>query len=134
MADLKEDVSALLPLVVTGVATNCFMINMYGEGWALAVNCAWALARHGRVLATWESDDDLMLAVVEGQRGRSVVAMEIDEGVFDPIFHFDDGTVLTVEADTEIDPWTFRAKDLPVVLVGVGPLSYQDWLDAQGQR
>jgi hypothetical protein len=114
-------VARVLPLTVAGVGLTGPFFNLFGPDWSLAVNCDWQLVRGGQTLATWESDDDELRGVISSLRGRSVVDVDIDDALVDPVFRLDDGAEIRIIADTDLDPWTFSADGLPEELVGYGP-------------
>lgn len=121
MTEIQSEIAGILPLQITDFGITETFINVFGTGWSLAINCNWSLVDGGDVIATWESAEDAMEEAVAGLKGRSIVEVRIGDGQPDPVFVFDDGVELVVEADTDFDPWVLRAEGLPAVLVGLGP-------------
>ena len=69
---------------------------------------------------SWDSADERSsLEVVERLVGLQLVAVEVDDSLINPIFHFSDGARLRVFADTDVDPWTLSLPGSPWVIVGV---------------
>lgn len=132
MTGIRNDVASVLPLLVTGVGiTADVFFNVYGEGWALGINCNWVILKGDEHVATWDSDEVEMRTAVNSLKGKSIISVDIDDDIFDPIFYFDEDIKVIVQADTDLDPWVFRAEGMPIVLVGYGPASHAEWMETQ---
>lgn len=129
MTDVRADLRATLPLTVDGVAVLDPFISLFGTGWSLGVNCDWKLAVGGDIAATSDSEEREIAAAVDSLKGKSIIDVEVDEGLFDPTFHFDSGEKLIVASDTDLDPWVLRADGLSQTLVGRGPEAHGEWLN-----
>lgn len=129
MTVVRADVRATLPLTVKGVAVLDRFISLFGTGWSLGVNCDWKLAVGGDIAADSDSEEGEMASAVESLKGRSIVEVEVDDGLVDPTFHFGSGEKLIVTSDTDLDPWVFRADALSQTLVGRGPEAHGEWLN-----
>lgn len=121
MTEIQSEIAGILPLRVTDYGITNPFFNIYGADWSLAINCDWSLVDGTEVVATWESAEDAMEEAVAALKGRSIVEVRVGDGQLDPVFVFDDGVALVVEADTDLDPWVLRAEGLSAVLVGLGP-------------
>lgn len=98
-----ERVWATLPLRVEAIEINDPIINLSGVGWSFTAMCPWVLIGPG-VNITWETED-LDAGVLE-LVGRSIVSVSAsDSDATDPVLCFDGGYVLSVSADTDLDPW-----------------------------
>lgn len=117
MTVVRADVRATLPLTVEGVAVLDRFISLFGTGWSLGVNCDWKLAVGGDIAADSDSEEGEIAAAVDSLKGKSIIDVEVDEGLFDPTFHFGSGEKLIVASDTDLDPWVFRADGLSQTLV-----------------
>jgi hypothetical protein len=120
---VREEIARVLPLRVAASATTEAFFNLWGPGWSLAINCDWVLSRRGLAIATWVDDQDRIDQAVADLQGRSIVGIEIDDELLDPVIIFDHGVELITQADTALDPWVLRVDGLPVILVGRGPSS-----------
>jgi hypothetical protein len=70
--------------------------------------------------ATWESDPDELAQLVGQLKGTAIDAVDsINRNAADPTLHFNNGAVLRIMADTDIDPWVMLLPD--VVIVGEMP-------------
>ena len=108
----KLDIIAnALPLTVRGIEVTDPILTLFGDQWSLNLMCDWRFS--GNVSLSWESDD-----IEDGSWdliGRSIVAESAtSSAAVDPTFEFDDGTLLQVHADTDLDPWTLT---LPGIVV-----------------
>jgi hypothetical protein len=128
---IRTEVLGVLPLAIKDVEINSPFFNVYGDRWNLSVDCNWTLAAEGGGSATWESDDDTLTTALQALKGRSIVDVEIDDALFNPTFRFDDGATLLIDADTDLDPWVFRADGLSTVLVGYGPEGHSQWVQSR---
>ena len=98
-----ERIQAILPLRVDSIEINDPIINLSGIGWSFTAMCPWGLAGPG-VDITWETEG-IDAGVVE-LAGRSIVSVSAsDSDATDPVLCFDGGYVLSVFADTYLDPW-----------------------------
>ncbi|HEY9290348.1 MAG TPA: hypothetical protein VIP98_03615 [Microlunatus sp.] len=128
MTDVRAEVGAALPLTVEGMDVLDPFVSIYGSGWSLGVNCDWKLSRGDEIAVTSESDEEDITRAFEALIGKAVVDVEVDDGLFDPTFGFDSGERLTVVADTDLDPWVFKAEQFSQTLVGRGPEGHKEWL------
>lgn len=122
-SSVREEIARVLPLRVAGSATTETFFSVWGPGWSLAINCDWVLSRRGLAIAAWVDDRDRIDQAVADLQGRSIVGVEIDDELIDPVIIFDHGVELITQADTALDPWVLRGDGLPVILGGRGPSS-----------
>ena len=97
-----------LPLRVDSIFINDPIVTLSGEGWSFTAMCPWALVGPGLNMS-WETEsiDD----GVQRLGGRSIVSVSAsDADATDPVLQFDGGFILSVTADTDLDPWWL---DLP---------------------
>lgn len=116
----QESIERALPLVVGEVENSEPFFSLYSEEprWSLSVSCPW---RYRRGEITVDSEDISVAdfgKIVEDFRGRRISWVRLDDSLVDPVFGFDDGSMLSVFADTDQDPWVLSVADAPVVLVG----------------
>ena len=107
--EVREAVAGLLPLQLEEVEYNDPMVVLAGSGWSLSVACPWRLMRDGQLETSY--GDDGAAAVVDGLVGKSVVAFGSGDDSSRPgdiRVTLDDGAVLDVFADTDLDPWVLR--------------------------
>lgn len=129
MSDVRADVRATLPLTVEGVAVLAPFISLFGTGWSLGVNCDWKISVGDDIAVTSDSEEQKLASAVELLKGKPLIDVEVDDGLFDPTFHFGGGEKLIVTSDTDLDPWVLRADRLSHTLVGRGPEAHKEWLN-----
>lgn len=109
---IREALSPLLPLKLEEVEYNDPMVVLSGPGWSLSVACPWRLMREGRLETSY--GDDGAAAAIDGLVANAVVALRAGDGSSSPgdiQIALDDGAVLDVFADTDLDPWVLRLPD-----------------------
>lgn len=92
-----------LPLKVASIFINDPVVTLSGEVWSFTAMCPWRLVGPD-VEISWESEmiDEAVLRL----SGHSIIAVSAsDSDATDPVLRFDGGYVLSVEADTDLDPW-----------------------------
>lgn len=114
MKTLRALVEEALPLTVLELEVNDPFINLIGNSWSLTLMCPWAIHRPDADF-DWESSD--LDSKIQGLVGRKIVGVKGDsDGLFDPVFVLDDGTLIFVFADSDLDPWTMGLPG--IVLIG----------------
>lgn len=109
-----------LPLLVSSCELVEFNINFAGEGWHLNAACDVRIEAAGHVY-TDESGSEQLRKLERHAIGRSIVAIESNPDMDDPIFFLDDGTrvSLSADADDPYEPWTMRVPG--ITLLGRSP-------------
>lgn len=111
---VSQDVARALPLVVERLAINDPMFVVSGHAWSLSIMCPWEL-NGPNVRVTFETDESDVAAALELLVGQSIVAVDINDDLFDAVFHFDNEFELSVLADTGLDPWSRSASGIGYV-------------------
>lgn len=109
---IREALSPLLPLRLEEVEYNDPMVVLAGPGWSLSVACPWRLMRGCRLETSY--GDDGALALLDSLVGKEVVTFRAGDAGRSPgdiQITLDDGAVLEVFADTDLDPWVLRLAD-----------------------
>ena len=112
IAEIREALSTLLPLRLDEVDYNDPMVVLSGPGWSLSVACPWRLMREGQLQTSY--GDDGAGVVIDGLVGRVVVEVRAGDRCGSPgdiQVALDDGALLDVFADTDLDPWVLRLPD-----------------------
>lgn len=75
--------------------------------------CPWGFDGPGFSI-TWASEG--IEAVVMNLMDRSIVSVvALDYDATNPVIQFDDGSVFSVFADTDLDPWWLRLEGITIV-------------------
>jgi hypothetical protein len=109
--EIYKALSLQLPLRIDEVDYNDPMVVLAGPGWSLSVACPWRLMQDCQLETSY--GDDGAAAVLGRLVGRDVVAAgsgDSARGHGDIQIALDDGTVLEVLADTDLDPWVLRLR------------------------
>ncbi len=110
--NLREAVSALVPLRVDGVEFNDPVVVLAGPNWSLSIVCPWRLRRGGALLTSIEDPGaEARLGELVGATITDVVAQTSRGTAGDPVFVFADGARLELFADTDLDPWVMRLPE-----------------------
>lgn len=83
---VSQDVARALPLVVERLAINDPMLVVSGHAWSLSIMCPWEL-NGPNVRVTFETDESDVAAALELLVGQSIVAVDINDDLFDAVFH-----------------------------------------------
>lgn len=104
-------VTSALPLVIRGFELTDPVLTVFGEEWSLTLMCPWTVDGPD-VKTSWESEhlEDEAWELL----GRAIVGVLADEDVVDPTFLLTGDVELSVDADTDLDPWTLT---LPTIVV-----------------
>ncbi len=123
--ELRVAFSSLLPVSVEEVEVDDPNVLLVGQNWSVAILCPWRLTRGGALIASSEDRD------AEASLRQLVGALVVDVGAQsssgvsdDPLFVFQDGSLLEIFSDTGLDPWVVR---LPVATFvgGFAPVTDQ---------
>jgi hypothetical protein len=109
---IREALSPLLPLRIDEVEYNDPMVLLSGRGWSLSVACPWQLMRDGQLATSY--GDNGAAEVLDGLVEKTIVAVNgggSDRGAGDLQLALDDGAILDVLVDTDLDPWVLRLPD-----------------------
>jgi hypothetical protein len=109
---IGEALSALVPLKLEEVEYTDPMVVLSGARWSLSVACPWRLMRDCGLETSY--GDEGAAAALDRLVGASVVALRARDASSSPAdiqVEFDDGAVLDVFVDTDVDPWVLRLPD-----------------------
>ena len=123
VAHLVDLVAPDLPSRVDEVEYTDPVASIRGADWILTLVCPWRLWRDGNLVIDpdlMEGDEAINAELVAGVLwdliGHSLVGVQnSSKNVNDPVFVLTGGYVIEVEADTDIDPWTFSLPGMTFV-------------------
>jgi hypothetical protein len=117
MRSLNGTVNRLLPLTAEDFEFGVpwFTIFSTSPKWSLAVACDWTVEGPSWKYS-WEDEKlaDLLPKLVASR----LLRIEISEDLVDPVFYFEGDLKLSLQADTDEDPWVLRLPGLDTILVG----------------